>query len=211
MRNVFAFCLAFLFVTMFACKKEQGIVINEGDDLLLVNAYYPLQTGNYWVYEFRNKLPDGTFTGSAFIDTLIVVGDTLIDNETFSVFHTDRPSQNSVWTFRDSSGYIINTNGIIVLPPAPVGDIFNAHYGTMSNGDTLYYGYSEYPELADVSTYIGNEECFAHYFTHEIYPAFGGNTTVDTTYYGSFGPVQRSYAFASGPKMFGTLIDHHLE
>ena len=207
MRNVCLLLMIFVFLS--SCKKVEENPEEEHE--VIQNAYYPLQTGNYWVYEFQTHLPDGTISGDPVIDSLIIVGDTLIENKTFSVLNTNRPIQNSVWYLRDSSGYVLSKNGSTSLPPFEQTGLFNDHYGTFSNGDTIYYYYDRFPDVADISTYVGSEQCLAQYSTHENYPVIGGNTVVDTSYYAAFGPVQRSYAFSSGAKMIGTLIDHHLE
>ena len=92
------------------------------------NEFFPLKIGNYWGFEFQNRTPDGEPVGSITIDSMIVQGDTLIDDLRFHVLTTNKPWANTTWFLRDSSGYILSRSSL-VLPPSPRETIYNEHYG----------------------------------------------------------------------------------
>lgn len=171
-----------------------------------------MQTGNYWIFEFQTHMPDGSLTGNVSTDSLVVVGDTLLDDVFYHVIHTDKPSANSVWYLRDDHGVIVNQWGSTILPPNPTDEIFNFHHYVLEGtNDTLFRYIDEFPSLDYVETNFGEVECMFQKASHMIFPLADEITHVDTTYYSSFGPVQRSYAYFSGAKMIGTLVDYHLE
>jgi hypothetical protein len=193
-----------------ACKKDV-IDCPQTSPTVSKNAHYPLEIGNYWIYEFQTYLPDGTITGTMTLDTLKVVGDTLIEDNSFFVIHTDKPTPNAVWYLRDNEGSILTKYGSMVLPPSPTEEIFNDHHYVLNESDTLFYYYDKFPLKEMFETNFGVEECMRQEATHIMFPLADNNEVVDISYFASFGPVQRSYAFISGTKMIGTLVDYHIE
>ncbi len=205
--NLLLLASLFLFI---ACNEDDEETICPPNFGIESNAYFPMEVGNYWVYEFQTYFLDGSTSGNTSIDSLIVVGDTLIDNQQYFIFTTNKPSPGVTWFLKDSAGTVLSRGGSMVLPPNPRQDFYNEHYGT-AEGDTVYHYYDQFPSLDVVSTNFGSEECLLQEATHIAYPPFGNDPVVDTSYYASFGPVQRSYAYLSGAKMVGVLTDYHLE
>ena len=204
--NLILIASLFLFV---ACNDDDKEIICPDEPESKSNAYFPLQTGNYWVYEFQTHLPDGSTGGNISIDSLIVVGDTLIDEQQYFMLTTNKPSANATWFLKDSAGTILSRGGSMVLPPNPRQDFYNEHYG-ISEGDTAYHYLDQFPSSDFVSTNFGIEECMLKEATHIVYAPYN-HTLVDTSYYAAFGPVERSYSYSSGAKMVGVLVDYHLE
>lgn len=194
-----------------SCVEDDEAVTLPFDEGLVVNAFFPLEIGNYWVFEFQTQLPDGSTTGNISIDSLIVVGDTLIDETLYYLLTTQKPLSNTTWFLTDSSGYIMSKGGSVILPPVISETMYNEHYG-MNLSDTTYYYFDQFPRNEAVSTNFGVIDVFTHEATHIVYPPIGDyNALVDTSYYADFGPVQRSYAFGSGAKLVGKLTTYHLE
>ena len=175
-----------------------------------VNKYFPMKVGNYWVYEFINRLPDGSSTGSPFYDTLKIVSDTLINEQLFYLFSTNKPTPSTQYLNTDSSGYIINQFGNISLLPSANEALYNFHYGFVGS-DTAYSYWEEFQDGFVASNQTGTYNCLAKIASHQAWPNFGGGMATDTLLYSEIGMIQRSYSYLSGSKMIGVLIDYHLE
>jgi len=200
--------------TIYSCKKDNIDPGTPAPETIPMNAYFPLSIGNYWVYEFTTRLPDGTVVGTPSIDTLKITGDTLIQSYTYYILETNKPSLNTSFMRRDSLGYIINTKGAITLFPSGNEGIFNFHYGFMGAGntDTLYSYWEEFQDGYSLATPAGNyTDCLAQLVKHQAWPNYGGHLGIDTNYYSEIGIIQRSFSYLSGAKNIGILLDYHLE
>lgn len=204
------FTLVLSVLIIFSCKKENTTAANPSPTIP-INTYFPLSIGNYWVYEFSTHLPDGSIVGTPSIDTLKVVRDTLISDNTYYIIETNKPIPNSQHYRRDSIGFIINNKGIVTLPPSANEGLYNFHYGFINGSDTAYAYWEEFQDGYSISNSTGTYDCMAQLATHEAWPIIGGNTVVDTSYYSTIGIVQRSFSYLSGAKNIGVLMDYHLE
>ena len=84
------------------------------------------------------------------------------------------------------------------------------HFEYLHN-DTSYYFYDAFPKYEEVFTLIGTYNCLLQLATHETSEMYGNKTLIDSSYYSEIGPVQRSYAYLSGTKIVGKIIDYKLE
>lgn len=104
--------------------------------------YFPLEKGNYWVYEASGHDTDGTKISVHFNDSFIVIGDTVLNG---NKYHQLKGSAITYgprfhWFLRDSSGYLVH-------------DVGFARFNTVNFNDTTYsVGYgpnnSEYLKYA---------------------------------------------------------------
>ena len=203
--------ILFGLIAFYSCEKKDGAT--PGNPIVqepVTNVYFPMNIGNYWVYEFQTKDPSGNIVGNISFDTLKIVSDTIIADETYFVFTTNKPFNNSRETLRDSLGYIINEDGIIKLLPSANEAIYNFHYGYIA-GDTAYAYWEEFHDDIYIQSPTGEYTCLGRFAKHQIWPEFGSNTSVDSNLYAGIGQVTRSYSYFSGSKMYGTLIDYNLE
>lgn len=198
--------ILFLFV-FYSCSKTH--ITPQNGDSLQSNAYYPMSVGNYWVYEFVNKDPDGNIVGSSSIDSTQIVKDTLINENLYYVFETNKPFPNTRFLRRDSLGYIIDQQGKILLLPSANEALYNFHYGYIGN-DTAYSYWEAYIDDISAQSSVGAYTCMGRLAYHEMWPNLGGNTTVDSNLYAPIGQLIRSYSYASGGKMFGSLINYSI-
>jgi len=103
---------AFLFI---ACKKEkiETTTCNQSQTQeTQENTYvFPTTIGSYWVYEWYQIDSLGTETAMTTIDSVFITGDTLINNELFTVYSESFLGNPSIRFKRDSSGYIIDQYG----------------------------------------------------------------------------------------------------
>ena len=199
--------LATLF--LYACQKNDETT-PPPPAKIPINAFFPMDIGNYWVYEFVNRQPDGTIIGTPSTDTLKVVKDTLINDIKYFEFVTNKPSNNSHYFYRDSLGYIVNSQGRKILLPEADEEIYYFHYGFYLS-DTMYSYWEEFEGEFTVINNFGSHQALAQVVTHKAWPNYGGQTVEDTTFYSEIGPLQRSYGYQSGIKMIGTLVDYHIE
>lgn len=197
----------------FACTKEDEvettpIVIPE-----LKNPYFPLKNGNYWVYEFLSKNPDGTISPNRWIDTLKVIGDTSIESKKYWMIHSNQPFPKNISFIRDSMGYLISNNHTIVLTPTANSIIYNEHFKISSNQqqDTIFQYWTTFPVKEKHSISLGNFNCLIKETNHRLFLDPSHPLIVDTSLYANIGPIQRSFSYSSGTKMIGTLIDYHLK
>jgi len=207
MKRIIPFVL--LLLTLNACKKDDPVPADNGTSSADVPTYFPLAIGNYWVYNFQSYDPDGVPFGTTSVDSLQVVGDSLINDELYYQLETSKPVERTLF-LREDNGYVVSAFGSIMTTPGPDSEVYNAHYNVISD-DTMHFYFDQFPRTDLITTNFGNEECLAQESVHEMFPNFGGAVIIDTTYYASFGPVERSYSFAAGTTMKGVLTSYHLE
>jgi len=201
-------------VVIYSCSKEDETIetIKTNEPVIEIpvsNNFFPLDIGNYWVYEFKTRMPDGSIT-SGKIDTLRVISDTLINDLKYFVLNTNQPNFNSKWIIRDSAGYILSTKSQVMLTPAPASKAYNSHYGFFTPVDTAYYYWDEFPRVVTVNTKQGTFDCLEQLTNHQLY-SLGNKLLIDTSFFASIGPVQRSFSYSSGAQVVGEIIDYHLE
>lgn len=200
-----------LFLTLFSlysCTKKDSIPQNNVP--VQTNAYFPMAVGNYWVYEFVNKDPEGNIIGNPSIDSIKIVTDTLINEKLFYVFETNKPLPNTRFMRHDSTGYIVDQHGNLKLLPAANEALYHHHYGYLGN-DTAYSYWESFADNINVQSLVGNYTCLGRLAYHEAWPDFGGITSVDSNLYAPIGQLIRSYSYLSGAKIYGNLIDYSIE
>lgn len=196
---------------MYACKKnDDGPSTLGPEPEITINEFFPMNIGNYWVYEFVQKTPNGDIIGNPSYDTLKIVSDTVINNHTYFLFNTDKPMNGTQYLRRDSLGYIVDIKGDLKLLPSANEGIYNFDYFFL-NGDTAYSYWEEYIDDFQTDTEIGNFVSLGQLAKHQAWPSIGGNFTVDSNLYAEIGMIQRSFSFSSGGKLIGSIIDYHLE
>lgn len=210
MKKISLTLITFLFL-LYACKKNNdGPSSPSPEPEITINEFFPMNIGNYWVYKFVNKDVNGDVLGNIIYDTLKIVSDTTINSHNYFQFTTNKPTSNTQFLRRDSSGYIVDVNGDIKLYPYANEGVFNFHYLTL-NGDTVYSYWEEYADNIQTSTEVGNFVSMGRLTIHQSWPNYGGIYTVDSNLYAEIGMIQRSYSFSSGAKLFGSIIDYQLE
>ena len=123
--------LALLFAA--ACSKVEDDVIYYPEDPN--TTYYPMNIGNYWVYEeytydSLGEKPTGEMD-STFIDS-----DTTINGNKYFVYRT---SSSPFWSMimRDSSGYLVDNFGVVYFHSKSYGDTLYKKVNYNLSGDTL--------------------------------------------------------------------------
>lgn len=112
MKHTFVFLTAILLVV--ACKKKKqelpDVPDNPGNAFVM-----PSTVGSYWIYHWDEIDSNGVITPQSYIDTIRIIGDTLINNNLFAVYEGTMFGNNKMqWYERDSSGFVMDPNGKVV-------------------------------------------------------------------------------------------------
>jgi len=195
---------------LFSCKKDETTEPIKSVEPV-TNNFFPLEVGNYWIYEFNNLNPDGNFTGQKRFDTMTVSHDTIIDDSDYIVLTSNTPYPGVQWILRDDNGTIVDHNGNTFLPHLPQSKKINERIELDPSGDTLYQSWEENKGLIFKDTRVGTYRCMLNVDVHVPGPKYGDKKVIDSNYYSRIGPVRLSYAYLSGTKMIGELIETNVE
>lgn len=127
-------------VTLFAsCEKENS---NPPIDPVVEANYFPLEIGNYWIYDHYDIDSLGNETKRNRTDSVILSRDTIINgNQYFVLEGTNYPYDGGRWgivdVLRDSSGYIVSANGKIKFSVDNFTDTLASKF-EISGQDTLF-------------------------------------------------------------------------
>ncbi len=137
--SIFLMALICLIISCTKNKENQ-------DPSPIANPYYQAVKGNYWIYDvYKIDTANGGSETLVGTDSVVVSGDTLIDDKRYAVFSgTDLPFS-SQWRalriLRDSSGCLVDNNGVVKFSSANnVGDTLSTSYiitGSSSAPDTF--------------------------------------------------------------------------
>lgn len=133
----------FLLLSLLACEKKTETTTPE-----VKSDYFPLSTGNYWVYNtycidsFGN---DSLYTEN---DTVRIIGDTIINGNSYKVFRANKDDLFAYFAnrfYRDSSGYIVDNYGRTIFSSDDLKDtLYVRHDADYGYADSLsYYGIME--------------------------------------------------------------------
>lgn len=134
MRKLFLVVFA---ISLFAsCSKDKSNPTEKSN-------YFPLQIGNYWVYNHYSIDSLGNETDINKTDSVVIKRDTTINNNQYFILEgTNYPYNGDRWEIldylRDSSGYLINANGIIKCSESNFTDTLVSKTEIIG-GDTLYF------------------------------------------------------------------------
>lgn len=96
-------------LTLMACKKE-----NTNPTITKDNDYtFNTEVGSYWVYQNVYIDADGNETIDPDLDTMFIIGDTVINGNTYNVKKGQFMGVSRTEIYRDSLGYIVNHEGDI--------------------------------------------------------------------------------------------------
>lgn len=135
MKNLFFIAVAVIFFV--SCEQVDETV-------QLFTSYQPVAPGSYWVYDHYLVKPDHS---AELIpdrrDSLYVAGDTIIRGETYAVIRgTDKKlgirEPELLCMMRDSSGYLVNQAGEILLATDRFGEVVRTQDFIINGTDTMY-------------------------------------------------------------------------
>ncbi|MCX6268847.1 MAG: hypothetical protein NTW16_16095 [Bacteroidetes bacterium] len=137
MRNLFL--LGLILALAISCKKKEETT--PPDDPGVTFNYFPMKTGNYWVYRHYDIDTLGHVTEIPLTDSVVITGDSMINGKRYFVFEGTNFPYNHNWgivdMLRDSGDYVVSANGIIRFSQKNFTDILASKTEIIS-GDTLY-------------------------------------------------------------------------
>lgn len=154
-----AACLIFL-VT---CQQESEDLFAEYYlESVPVSSYFPMEKGNYWIYEVSVCDSLGKNCKSAMFDTVFIIKDTTINSNEFYVIEGKHFGKTFRKFLRDSAQFIVNEMGEVQLTNAVFNETLKIDLFTTQLNDTLYYS-ETYAEDDDsvVKTSVDSYRCLA--------------------------------------------------
>lgn len=162
-----------------SCKKE-----DDGNDApnvpstpLDVAAFSLLDSGNYWVYERRQVDSMDVDQGTPVrVDSLYVIGDTLLNGKTFTMIRlgvNGQPGNAARYYWRDSADCILDKYGAIQFSAGTFDDVFYSENTGGSAG--VIIDYSIPSTMVPVTTPSGS---YSTYLVNGVVTSFGWFTFV---------------------------------
>lgn len=142
MKNLFVFfAIAFSLILIGSCQKDE--IDDKPEETQKHIEHLPLKTGNYWIYEHYEIDSLGNEIKKSKIDSVIITGDTIINDKTYSVLKgTYVGSRFKILDIlRDSSGYLVNDKGQIKFSEDNFEDTLLVYNSTVGDSTyaTIYY------------------------------------------------------------------------
>lgn len=213
MKKIFSLLLI---VTVFSsCKKDKGepktdAPITSASSLSL--TYFPMTIGSYWVYQNVRIDTLGNETITSTTDTVKLVGDTIINGNTYFVFNGSAwlniPASMSY--YRDSSGYLVTPSGRAYFAQYALGTTlwtdsvpsYTTSYYKMKTGDSTI--------TVPSGTYVSLVAQEWIYFTNHSYP--WGSPRIDQFFYADgIGKIkERNFFYGASDYFEGRLITYYI-
>ncbi|MEJ2595887.1 MAG: hypothetical protein P8100_12360 [bacterium] len=209
MKHLVIAVLAGLFI-FHACKKEENISDNPPQPQ--VTDYFPLQVGNYWIYE-QSTCDSGEINCEVKgVDTSFIEKDTSINGKQYFKYITNFPMQQTTF-LRDSGDYIVDLYGEILFTHSDSAGIFNEQFVVPNGEDTLYRWYYRLTFTGNVNVPAGLFDCMdmrGHIFRLQDDYMIDHNT--HHFYALRVGPVKKTAVYASNLSVIKQeLTGYHIE
>jgi hypothetical protein len=204
---VAAFASLFIF---FSCSKQDNDPPKE--EQTTVTDYFPLNVGNYWVYQ-RSVCDSGEVNCEMqAIDSCYIDKDTLINGKTYFKYNSDGPGEQTMY-MRDSGDYIVELSGEIIFTQTDSANIFNQQAIDNYEGDTIYHWYYQLTASNDVIVPAGSFDCLdmrGHFF--RLQDDFKIDHNMHNCYAPKVGLIRKTGVFASNLTVIKSeLIGYHIE
>lgn len=218
MRKFIYLGLVFAIFCIASCKKDETPVVKDLPPEYVPN-YFPLAIGNYWVYE-NFRIRDNQVELMEELDSIIVIGDTLIRSESYFILDTyiEPTGMSRINILRDSLGYITDPFGRISLTLNRPGEVFYTSIQYDGNNDTVIYQESYInPEEVNLELPAGNFLAINKIIDFIIFPESNMPDSLkyrstDTYFIDGVGKATDFLFYASGAMSFEKkLIRYHIE
>lgn len=141
--------ICILIVTISSCKKEE--TPQPSNDSPYTSTYIQLKVGNYWIYESGIADSNGVVNNVS-IDSFYIAKDTVINNKTYYI-QTSLSAPFVISIFRDSSGYLLGTDGKILFSENNFTDVLRTDSVYISpTSNAIGYGISKMANKDSVIT-----------------------------------------------------------
>jgi len=212
MRNLFALIMAAAF--LISCEQETDKV-NE-------IIYFPLEIGNYWIYQHYDIDSSGNETQKSLMDSILITRDTIINgNQYFVLQGTYYPYTHNhseiVFILRDSAGYILNEKGTIMFSENNFTDtLVNYYYIEQYSGDTIYNSIAKMEKVDEPVIVPAGTFSVLNYkrsiYTSQKYAGLGNPRNMNTYYAEKTGIILDTYFYLQDPGISEKrLVRYHIE
>lgn len=208
MRNLFFISL--LVGILVSCSKDK----DETPEVPAPN-YFPLKTGNYWVYQQFSVDSNKVEKEIMYTDSTVVDGDTIINSKKYHrVLYFKMITEYSCWkdtlNLRDSSGYIVTSEGSKHLSWINFTDTLRQKLEVIYSGP-LYFLSFKMEEVTDTVTVpagkfkVINCKGTLQSFVKDV-PEFRYENNL---YADGIGPVVTSYHYFSEAKVYESRLTRY--
>lgn len=195
-----------------ACKKDKTDYVTDS------YAYFPMKTGNYWVYKWFHVDSSGNETTLAWNnDTIEIVGDTIINAHTF--YKVDEKliggAQHRVRYLRDSAMWMVDETGEIEFTVEASAQNFSPYTSTgVPYTSISHMNYSapqknvpagSFPTITKVTTITIDQGTFCN-GTNQRSTVKGYGRNVGLTFYTNFYIADPNCEFNEA-----RLVEYHLQ
>lgn len=130
MIRVFMFSLLSFFI--FSCDKDETVITNP----VIPESIIPLEVGNYWIYQGYRVESDGVVFQLPKQDSVYIDSVEIINGEEYYIFE-GAYSFPPVFSYRDSSGYLLTAGGQIHYSPKDDEGVLYERIWDLSNDDFI--------------------------------------------------------------------------
>lgn len=135
-----------LIILLLSCSKKDSTPIGSQEDPRSSGNYnFNNVIGTYWVYDWVVIDSNQVETPLSITDTITIIGDTIINGLTYSIYNGDYFGGATTRFLRDSSGYIVTSTGQIIAS-------FEHQAQKQTNSGTLMNQYGYYTLLPLLKT-----------------------------------------------------------
>jgi hypothetical protein len=115
MKKYFLVVLVFALIQTTSCTKDDDENITDTPPSAYTpKGYIPLKVGSYWVYRNYRIIDNGPDTILNGKDSVYISGTKTINGKEYFVYHHSMYNNSELY-YRDSSGYLVNDKGIIIM------------------------------------------------------------------------------------------------
>jgi hypothetical protein len=208
--------LLFLMLLVSCDKEETPVTIPPEPSV----SYYPLSTGSYWVYQHYHENQSGEMVETSVRDSFVVTGDTVLNGSIYTIHKNFGGAGNPTLTLlRDSSGYIVNSIGDIIMSNRNESDTIR--YDTIFTNQSdpnSWIGVVKYrldPTFENIVVPSGSFQCIDFEGSFYMrYPIEGlDNPRLIHNYYAEdIGRINSVLFYVSSDtKVERRLVDYHIE
>lgn len=180
--QLFLFAFSF-FLLASSCKKDPVEPVSPPASATEYPDYSSLAAGNYWVYQRYTLDTSGTYTPTV-VDSCYISGDTVINGNTYFVYHEPYVGGGMMTHFfRDSLQYILDLHRII-FSSSDFNHIIKSGYQIQSpNNDTVSRYESKMIDVGMVVNEAAGTFTTLTFITNfYMYPAYSGGGDIRYIY-----------------------------
>lgn len=202
--------MAILFAS---CKKDDPEQLVPTPTQESVLDYFPLENGNYWVFEQALYDSSGNVFPQTYLnDSIVVKNDTIINNKTYHIVEEYNFAGSSTMRtnfYRDSADCIVNNEGSIVFSINP--DFVEMQLLTPDS--FAYVNYSFDDQITSITVPTGSYNCTD--FRGELFRKednFSVSYPLHNYYCKNIGPIKKTRLFVSNLSYYELeLVDYHVQ